>query len=170
MQEEHFIVALVEDRPGVMQRIAGMLRRRNFNIDSISVGSTEIPGVSRITMTVHGDRQTLEQVMKQLNKLIEVVKVSELRQAESVVRELALIKVSVKNERARAEVVQYASIFRARIVDVAKQSMMIEITGDEEKLSAFIELMRTYGIVEIARTGKVIMARGARSVRVRETR
>lgn len=168
MTEEHFIVALVEDRPGVMQRIAGMLRRRNFNIDSISVGSTEIPGISRITMTVHGDRLTLEQVMKQLNKLIEVVKVSELRQQESVVRELALIKVNVKSERARAEVVQYASIFRARIVDVSKQSMTVEITGDEEKLRAFIELMRSYGIIEIARTGKVIMARGARNVRVRE--
>ncbi|NOZ82840.1 MAG: acetolactate synthase small subunit [Euryarchaeota archaeon] len=170
MDEEHFIVALVEDRPGVMQRIAGMLRRRNFNIDSISVGTTEIPGISRITMTVHGDRLTLEQAMKQLNKLIEVVKVSELRQEESVVRELALVKVSVKNERARAEVVQYANIFRARIVDVSRQSMMIEITGDEEKLRAFIELMRSYGIIEIARTGKVIMARGAKSVKTREAK
>jgi acetolactate synthase-1/3 small subunit len=168
MEDTHYIVALVEDRPGVMQRVSGLLRKRNFNIDSISVGETEIPGISRITMTVRGDRVTLEQVMKQLNKLIEVVKVSELNPRESVIRELALIKVSVKNEAARAEVVQYANIFRGRIVDVAKQSMVVEITGDEDKIRAFIELMRSYGIKEIARTGKTIMARGAKSVKLRE--
>ncbi|WP_456475340.1 acetolactate synthase small subunit [Candidatus Pyrohabitans sp.] len=168
MRETHYIVALVEDRPGVMQRVSGLLRKRNFNIDSISVGPTEVPGISRITMTVRGDRVTLEQVMKQLNKLIEVVKVSELNPRKSVIRELALIKVSVKNEGARAEVVQYANIFRGRIVDVARQSMVIEITGDEDKIGAFIELMRGYGIKEIARTGKTIMARGAKSVKVRE--
>jgi acetolactate synthase-1/3 small subunit len=168
MENTHYIVALVEDRPGVMQRVSGLLRKRNFNIDSISVGATEIPGISRITMTVRGDRVTLEQVMKQLNKLIEVVKVSELNPRESVIRELALIKVNVKSEGARAEVVQYANIFRGRIVDVAKHSMVVEITGDEDKVQAFIELMRGYGIKEIARTGKTIMARGAKSVKLRE--
>ncbi|NOZ59539.1 MAG: acetolactate synthase small subunit [Euryarchaeota archaeon] len=168
MEKTHYIVALVEDRPGVMQRVSGLLRKRNFNIDSISVGATEIPGISRITMTVRGDRVVLEQVMKQLNKLIEVVKVSELNPRESVVRELALIKVSVKSADSRAEVVQYANIFRGRIVDVAKHSMVVEITGDEDKVNAFIDLMRGYGIKEIARTGKTIMARGAKSVRVKE--
>ncbi|WP_457554675.1 acetolactate synthase small subunit [Candidatus Pyrohabitans sp.] len=168
MEKTHYIVALVEDRPGVMQRVSGLLRKRNFNIDSISVGATEIPGISRITMTVRGDRVVLEQVMKQLNKLIEVVKVSELNPKESVVRELALIKVSVKSADARAEVVQYANIFRGRIVDVAKRSMVVEITGDEDKVNAFIELMRGYGIKEIARTGKTIMARGTKTVAVRE--
>jgi acetolactate synthase-1/3 small subunit len=168
MEKTHYIVALVEDRPGVMQRVSGLLRKRNFNIDSISVGATEIPGISRITMTVRGDRVVLEQVMKQLNKLIEVVKVSELNPRESVVRELALIKVSVKSADTRAEVVQYANIFRARVVDVARHSMVVEITGDEDKVNAFIELMRGYGIKEIARTGKTIMARGAKSVRVKE--
>ncbi len=165
MENTHYIVALVEDRPGVMQRVSGLLRKRNFNIDSISVGPTEIPGISRITMTVRGDRVILEQVMKQLNKLIEVVKVSELKPKESVVRELALVKVNVKNEGARAEVVQYANIFRGRIVDVSKHSMVVEITGDEDKINAFIELMRGYGIKEIARTGKTIISRGAKSVK-----
>jgi len=165
MENTHYIVALVEDRPGVMQRVSGLLRKRNFNIDSISVGATEIPGISRITMTVRGDRVILEQVMKQLNKLIEVVKVSELKPKESVVRELALVKVNVKNEGARAEVVQYANIFRGRIVDVAKHSMVVEITGDEDKINAFIELMRGYGIKEIARTGITIISRGAKSVK-----
>ena len=163
----HYIVALVEDKPGVMQRISGMLRRRNFNIDSISVGATHKPGISRITMTLRGEEKIVEQVIKQLNKLIEVIKVSRVREENSVVRELVLIKVSTPTETARAEVVQYASIFRGRIVDVAKESMVVEITGDESKINAFLELMKSYGIKEVARTGRTIIPRGRITVEAR---
>ncbi|GBE55196.1 MAG TPA: acetolactate synthase small subunit [Euryarchaeota archaeon] len=163
----HYIVALVEDKPGVMQRVSGLLSRRNFNIKSISVGATEKPGISRITMTLKGQEEVLEQVIKQLNKLIEVVKVSGIEKDESVIRELVLIKVNTATDSARAEVVQYANIFRGRFVDVAKESMVIEITGDESKINAFIELMRSYGIKEVARTGKTIMTRGKKIVSIK---
>ncbi len=164
----HYVVALVEDKPGVMQRVSGLLRRRNFNIQSISVGATEKPGISRITLTLKGQKEVLEQAIKQLNKLIEVVKVSRLEKEESVVRELVLIKVSTASESARAEVVQYANIFRGRVVDVTRDSMIIEITGDESKINAFLELMRGYGIKEVARTGKTIMTRGKKTVSLKE--
>ncbi|RLG58961.1 MAG: acetolactate synthase small subunit [Candidatus Hydrothermarchaeota archaeon] len=160
--ERYILSVLVEDKPGVMQRVSGLFRRRNFNIDSITVGHSEKKGVSRITLTVAGDRKILEQVMKQLNKLIEVVKVSELSEKESVVRELALVKVRTKNESVRSELISYANIFRGRIVDVSKNSMIIEITGDSEKIDAFIDLVKIYGILELARTGITAMIRGAK--------
>ena len=160
--ERYILSVLVEDKPGVMQRVSGLFRRRNFNIDSITVGHSEKKGVSRITLTVAGDRKILEQVMKQLNKLIEVVKVSELSEKESVVRELALVKVRTKNESMRSELISYANIFRGRIVDVSKDSMIIEITGDSEKIDAFIDLVKIYGILELARTGITAMIRGAK--------
>ncbi len=160
--ERYILSVLVEDKPGVMQRVSGLFRRRNFNIDSITVGHSEKKGVSRITLTVAGDRKILEQVMKQLNKLIEVVKVSELSEKESVVRELALVKVRTKNEGVRSELISYANIFRGRIVDVSKNSMIIEITGDSEKIDAFIDLVKIYGILELARTGITAMIRGAK--------
>lgn len=158
-EEIHHIVVLVEDRPGVMQKVSGLMRKRNFNIDSITVGYSEKPGISRIILVVRGDQTVLEQVMKQLNKLIEIIKVIELNQEESVVRELVLAKVSTKTESSRAEIVQYANIFRGRIVDVRKESLIVEITGNNDKVEAFLNLMKSYGIKEIARTGKTIMSR-----------
>ncbi len=158
--ETHILVALVEDRPGVMQRVSGLFRKRNFNIDSITVGHSEKEGISRITMTVSGDERIIEQVIKQLNKLIEVIKVTKLDNENSVMRELALVKIKVKNEAARGDMVQYVNIFRGRIVDVRKDSMIVEITGDNEKIDAFIESVSSFGIAELAKTGVTAMTRG----------
>ncbi len=160
--ETHILVTLVEDRPGVMQRVSGLFRKRNFNIDSITVGHSEKEGISRITLTVEGDDSILEQVIKQLNKLIEVIKVTKLDSENSVTRELALIKIKVKNEASRADIVQYTNIFRGRIVDVRKDTMIVEITGDRAKLDAFIESVNSFGIVELAKTGVTAMTRGAK--------
>jgi len=158
------IAVLVENKPGVLARVASLFRRRGFNIDSLAVGTTEREDISRMTIVVRGDDRTVEQVMKQLNKLIEIIKVSDLTQ-NSVDRELALVKVAATTET-RGEIIEIANIFRARIVDVARDSLIIEITGDEEKINAFIDLMRQYGIKELARTGKISMARGAKVVQV----
>ena len=158
--ETHILVALVEDRPGVMQRVSGLFRKRNFNIDSITVGHSEKEGISRIALTVAGDERIIEQVIKQLNKLIEVIKVTKLDRENSVMRELALIKINVKNETTRADIVQYVNIFRGRIVDVRKDSMIVEITGDRTKVDAFIELIGSFGIMELAKTGATAMTRG----------
>jgi acetolactate synthase-1/3 small subunit len=160
IDESYILVVLVEDRPGVMQRVSGLFRKRNFNIDSITVGHSEKEGISRITLTVAGDERILEQVIKQLNKLIEVIKITKLDSENSVMRELALIKIKVKNEASRADIVQYANIFRGRIVDVRKDSMIVEITGDKAKIGAFIELLGSFGIVELAKTGVTAMTRG----------
>lgn len=159
---KHTIAVLVEDHPGVLARVAGLFRRRGFNIESLAVGVTEKEGISRMTIVVSGDDRTIEQVIKQLNKLIEVIKVSDVTQ-NSVERELALIKVSA-NTQNRAEIIEIANIFRARIVDVSRESLIIEVTGDEEKINAFIDLMRQYGIKEVARTGKIAMQRGSRAI------
>jgi len=160
MKNGYILAAMVEDKPGVMQRISGLFRKRNFNIDSISVGSCEKPGISRMTLAVTGDSQILEQVIKQLSKLVEVVKVTKLDEGEAVTRELALVKIGTKNESERAEVVQYANIFRGRIVDVHKGSLIVEITGDGRKIDAFINLVSVYGIKELAKTGLTAMTRG----------
>lgn len=158
-EDTHVLVTLVEDRPGVMQRVSGLFRKRNFNIDSITVGHSEKEGISRITLTVSGDERIIEQVKKQLNKLIEVIKVTELESGNSVKRELALIKIKVKNETARADIVQFINIFRGRVVDVRKDSMVVEITGDSPKIEAFIESIGPFGIIEIAKTGVTAMTR-----------
>ncbi len=160
MDDGYILAAMVEDKPGVMQRISGLFRKRNFNIDSISVGSSEKPGVSRMTLTVTGDSQILEQVIKQLSKLVEVIKVTRLDEGEAVTRELALVKIGTRDESERAEVVQYANIFRGRIVDVHKESLIVEITGDRPKIDAFINLVDVYGIKELAKTGLTAMTRG----------
>jgi len=156
------IAVLVENKPGVLARVSSLFRRRGFNIESLAVGTTEREDISRMTIVVRGDDRTLEQVMKQLNKLIEVIKVSDLSE-NSVERELALIKVHAPPAK-RSEIIEIANIFRARIVDVARDSFIIEITGDEEKINAFVDLMRQFGIKEMARTGKISMARGAKVV------
>jgi len=155
---------IVENKSGVLTRIAGLFSRRSFNIDSLSVGATDNPDYSRMTITVQGDRDVLEQVIKQLSKLINVIRVSELIPGESVERELAIIKVSADRE-SRSEIMQVASIFRAKIIDVSQRSVIIEVTGDEEKIDAIIQLLRQFGIKELARTGKVSMVRGARVIK-----
>lgn len=159
---KHTIAVLVENKPGVLARVSSLFRRRGFNIESLAVGTTEREDISRMTIVVSGDEKTIEQVMKQLNKLIEVIKVSDLTY-NSVERELALIKVNVTPEK-RSEIIEIANIFRARIVDVSRESFIIEITGDEDKINAFIDLMRQYGIKELSRTGKISMSRGRRTV------
>ncbi len=160
----HTIAVLVENKPGVLARVASLFRRRGFNIESLSVGTTERDDISRMTIVVNGDEKTVEQVIKQLNKLIEVIKISDITE-NSVERELCLIKVNAPPEN-RGEIIEISNIFRARIVDVSRDSFIIEITGDEEKIDAFIDLMRQYGIKELARTGKVAMARGSKTVKV----
>jgi acetolactate synthase-1/3 small subunit len=162
---KHTIAVIVENKSGVLTRIAGLFSRRSFNIDSLSVGATDNPDYSRMTITVHGDEDVLEQVIKQLSKLINVIRISELVPAESVERELAVIKVSADRE-SRSEIMQIVNIFRAKIIDVSAKSMIIEATGDEEKVDAIIQLLRQFGIKELARTGKVAMVRGARIVKV----
>ena len=156
------IAVLVENKPGVLARVSSLFRRRGFNMESLAVGTTERPDISRMTIVVKGNARTIEQVMKQLNKLIEVIKVSDLSE-NSVDRELALIKVHAPPAK-RSEIIEIANIFRARIVDVARDSFIIEITGDEDKINAFVDLMRQYGIKEMARTGKISMARGSKTV------
>lgn len=157
---KHTIAVLVENKPGVLARVAGLFRRRGFNIESLTVGTTEKEDLSRMTIVVEGDDKVVEQVIKQLNKLIETIKVSEISES-SVERELCLIRVHAPPEK-RGEIVELTNIFRARIVDVSRDSFIIEVTGDEDKVSAFIDLMRQYGIKELARTGKVAMVRGSK--------
>ena len=155
----HVISTLVENKPGVLQKVAGMFNRRGFNIDGITVGVSEVEGLSRMVITVHADRKGLEQVTKQLNKLVDVVKIKDITK-NAVKRELCLIKVHVPNEIARAEIMQYTNIFRANIVDVTEETLIIESTGDMEKINAFISLLKGYGIKKISRTGLTAMARG----------
>jgi acetolactate synthase-1/3 small subunit len=162
---KHTIAVIVENKSGVLTRIAGLFSRRAFNIDSLSVGATDNPDYSRMTLTVEGGEDVLEQVIKQLSKLINVIRVSELQPSESVERELAVIKVAADREN-RSEIMQIVNIFRASIIDVSARSMIIEVTGDEEKVDAIVQLLRQFGIKEMARTGKVSMVRGARVIKV----
>ena len=164
MTKTHLLSALVENKPGVMQRISGMFSRRGFNIDNISVGPDKDPNYSRVTITVKGDDRVLEQVVKQLNKLISVIKVRDLNEKDSISRELALVKVNTSKADARTEIAQYVDVFRGSIVDVSQDSMIVEITGDSEKIDAFVNLMQPYGIKELARTGVTAMHRGSRSI------
>ena len=152
---------LVENEFGVLARVAGLFSGRGFNIESLSVAETLDPSVSRITLVTRGDDQVLEQIEKQLNKLINVIKVTDFMGTEHVQRELVLIKVAAE-ERTRGEFMNIVDIFRARIIDVSRTSYVVEITGTEDKVHALIELLRPLGILEIARTGKVAMFRGAR--------
>ena len=159
---QHTITALVENRPGVLARVAGLFSRRGFNIESLAVSITEDPSVSRMTIVVGGDERTLEQIEKQLNKLIEVIKVFDYTNTASVDRELALIKVTAGPDK-RAEIMQISDIFRAKIIDVSERTLTIEVTGPSEKVDAFQSLLSPYGIKELVRTGRIAMARGARA-------
>ncbi len=160
---KHTIAVIVENKPGVLTRISGLFSRRGFNIDSLSVGATDNPAYSRMTIAVEGDDVVLEQVVKQLSKLINVIRVSRLDPEESVERELAIIKVSA-NKDTRSEIMQIVSVFRARIIDVSPRSLIIEVTGDEKKVDALQQMLRQFGIKEMARTGKVSMVRGSKVV------
>jgi acetolactate synthase-1/3 small subunit len=165
---KHTLVALVADRPGVLNRMASLFRRRGFNIESIAVGHSELPHLSRVTIVVDGTTTSVEQVRKQLDKVIDVVKVSDITGDDIVVRELALIKVKATSA-SRSEIIQIVDVFRASIVDVAADSVTIEVTGDEEKIASLYNLLRGFGIKEIARTGRIAMTRGALgSLRVEE--
>lgn len=157
---KHTLVALVEDKPGVLNRVASLFRRRGFNIESIAVGHTEMTGLSRMTIVVDGTAAAVEQVRKQLDKLINVVKVSDITDEGTVARELALIKVRA-TPATRSEIIQIVDIFRANIVDVAPGSLVVEVTGDEDKLDSLFRLLKGFGIKEIARTGRIAMTRGA---------
>jgi len=162
-ENSHTLSILVENHYGVLTRVAALFARRGYNIDSLAVGMTEDPGISRMTIVVYGDNAVIEQVIKQLYKLIEVIKVVDLSAEEYVDRELALIKVSATSET-RAEILQIVEIFRAKVVDIGSNTMMIEITGGSEKISALEKLLRPFGIKELARTGKVGLLRGSKDV------
>ena len=155
----HTISVLVENKFGVLARVAGLFSGRGSNIDSLNVGETEDPTISRMTIVARGDDRILEQITKQLNKLIDVIKVTDLTSEEHVERELALIKVSAP-QKVRSEIIQLASIFRSSIVDVSLESLIISVTGDEDKINALIDMLRPYGIREISRSGRVAISRG----------
>jgi acetolactate synthase-1/3 small subunit len=157
--EKHTLVALVENKPGVLNRVASLFRRRSFNIESLAVGGSEDPGLSRMTIVAIGDSAQIEQVRKQLEKLINVVKVSDISEGDMVTRELALIKVKT-TASTRSEIMQIVGIFRANIVDVAPGSLTVEVTGDEDKVNSLVRLLRDFGVREISRTGRIALTRG----------
>jgi len=156
---KHILSILVENRPGVLTRIAGLFARRGFNIDTLSVGPTDDPRLSRITITLDGANHPIDQVTKQLHKLVNVLKIRDLEPSETVARELALFKVAVEGP-GRSEVLQLAEIFRGRIVDVGRRSVIVEITGTNDKIEAFEGMVRPFGLVEMMRTGEIAISRG----------
>ena len=156
---KHILSILVENKPGVLARIAGLFARRGFNIDSLAVGATDDSSISRITLTVDGAAHPIDQVTKQLHKLVHVIKIRDLEPAETVARELALFKVSADGP-ARGEVMQIVEIFRGKIIDVTRRSLIVEVTGEWEKIEAFERMVRPFGLVEMARTGEIAISRG----------
>jgi acetolactate synthase-1/3 small subunit len=160
------VSAIVENKPGVLHSVANLFRRRNFNIESITVGATEQKDLARITITVTADEKTLDQVVKQLAKLIDVVKVTELDERNIVSRELALIKVKVPSVKERADIISCVHVFRGRVVDVSPDSLMVEITGTPDKIDAFQNLMKASGVIELARTGITALSRGSKSIKI----
>jgi acetolactate synthase-1/3 small subunit len=159
----HVLSLLVEDKPGLLTRVAGLFARRGFNIESLAVGKSEIEGLSRITVVVDVEELPLEQVTKQLNKLINVIKIVELDPATSVAREHLLIKVKVDNTT-RSQILEAVTLFRARVVDVATDALVIETTGDSGKIQAFLRVLEPYGIKEIAQSGLLAIGRGSKSI------
>jgi acetolactate synthase I/III small subunit len=155
----HILSILVENKPGVLARIAGLFARRGFNIQTLAVGPTDDPSISRITLTVDGALHPIDQVTKQLHKLVNVIKIRDLEPAETVARELAVFKIAADSE-ARAEVMQFTDIFRGKVIDVSKRSMTVEITGTDDKIEAFERMVRPFGLVEMVRTGEIAVARG----------
>lgn len=156
---KHTLAVLVENRPGVLTHISGLISRRAFNIESIAAGYTEEADTTRITVVVQADEMELEQVVNQLSKLVDVIKISNLTAIDAIHRELAMIKVKASPET-RSDIVDIVDIFRAKIVDVNRETMVIELTGEETKIDAFCEVLKDYGIIEIVRTGKIALSRG----------
>lgn len=165
---KHTLSVLVENRSGVLSRVAGLFSRRGFNIDSLAVGVTENPEVSRMTIVVNGDEYTVEQVSKQLNKLIDVIKIRALENSDSVSRELALIKVNA-TAATRSEIIQIVEIFRAKIVDVSKTTLTVEISGATDKVEALEDMLKQFGIKEIVRTGTIAIERGNKYIKAGNT-
>ena len=156
--QKHTLIALMEDKPGVLNRVSNLFRRRNYNIQSLAVGHSETPDISRMTVVVDGDNRVVEQVVKQLGKLINVTEVLDVTERPAVIRELALVKVQAGPGK-RSEIIELAQVFRGRIVDVGPESMTVEITGAEDRVNSLVSLLRPYGIEELARTGRVAMVR-----------
>ncbi|MEF9952459.1 MAG: acetolactate synthase small subunit [Clostridium sp.] len=161
--KRHILSVLVENQSGVLSKVAGLFSRRGYNIDSLTVGTTEDPRISRMTIALQGDEYIVEQITKQLNKLIDVIKILNIESSNGVLRELTLLKVVANNET-RSAIIENVNIFRGNIIDIDKKSMTIEVTGDYDKISAFIEMMRPYGIKEIVRTGVTALERGVGSL------
>jgi acetolactate synthase-1/3 small subunit len=159
----HVLSLLVENKPGLLTRVAGLFARRGFNIESLAVGTTEVEGLSRITVVVDVEELPLEQVTKQLNKLVNVIKIVELEPAQSVQREHLLVKVKVDNST-RSQVLEAVTLFRARVVDVATDALVIEVTGDSGKVQAFLRVLEPYGIRELAQSGLLAIGRGSKSI------
>jgi len=157
---KHVLSLLVENKPGVLARIAGLFARRGFNIDSLAVGPTDDESMSRITLTVDGAAHPIDQVTKQLHKLVHVIKIRDLEPADTVARELALFKVSCQDGDSRAQVMQFIDIFRGKTVDVSKRTVTVEVTGTDDKIAAFEEMVRPFGLIEMVRTGEIAVARG----------
>ena len=155
----HTLSVLVEDKPGVLARIAGLFSRRGFNIDTLTVGPTEDPNISRITLTVDGAVHPIDQVTKQLHKLVNVIKIRDMEPSTTVSREMALFKVSATVEN-RAEIMEFSEIFRAQIVDVTRRSLTIQVTGTDDKIEAFERMVRPFGLIEMVRTGEIAISRG----------
>jgi acetolactate synthase-1/3 small subunit len=155
---KHILSLMVEDKPGVLARIAGLFSRRGFNIDTLAVGPTEDPDVSRITLTLDGAVHPIDQVTKQLHKLVNVIKIRDMEPDQTIVREMALFRVSAGVEN-RADIMQFAEIFKAKIVDVSRRTLTIEVTGSNEKIDAFERMIRPHGLIEMARTGEVAISR-----------
>jgi acetolactate synthase-1/3 small subunit len=158
---KHILSLLVENKPGVLARIAGLFARRGFNIDTLAVGPTEDPEVSRITLTLDGAVHPIDQVTKQLHKLVNVIKIRDMEPDQAISREMALFRVQAPVE-SRAEIIQFADIFKAKIVDVSRRALTIEVTGSNEKIDAFERMVRPHGLIEMARTGEVAISRSRR--------
>jgi acetolactate synthase-1/3 small subunit len=156
---KHILSVLVENKPGVLTRVAGLFARRGFNIDTLAVGPTEDPTVSRMTITLDGAAHPIDQVTKQLHKLINVIKIRDLEPEETIAREMALFKV-IADGQTRGEIMQLADIFRGRIIDVSSRTATVEVTGTHDKIEAFEQMLRPFGIVEMVRTGEIAIARG----------
>ena len=157
---KHTVIAWLEDKPGVLNRVVSLFRKRNFNIESLAVGHSETPGISRMTFVVDGNERMVDQSIKQLDKLVNVIRVENITDKPAVIREMALIRVKATSAQ-RSEIVQLTDIFRGRIVDVSLDSVVVEITGPENRVNSLIELLRHFGILEMVRTGRVAMVRGA---------
>lgn len=156
---QHTLVTLVEDKPGVLNRVASLFRRRTFNIESLTVGHTEKPGVSRMTIVMDGSHVNAERVIANLYKLVNVIQVSDLSETPTISRDLVLVKVAAPPEK-RSDIMQLVEVYRSRIVDITNDSLIIETTGDEAKIDSLVEVLKPFGIIEMVRTGMVAMARG----------